>query len=153
VGRKHLDISVGGIRFSKINFSTIWQISSSDKRLSFAYEKNETHVSSIMTLLNARTRDTGYYECYLPLFGELRVKQYLYVYSESVDFNRVGIVFIPCIDREEGSRLQGRQSRAVFIRKGRRCCRALQADTPRRRHVAEKNHSVGRRNSGATGIK
>lgn len=58
------------------------QISRSDKRLSFTYEKNETHVSSTMTLSMARARDTGLYECYLPLFAELRVKQYLYVFSK-----------------------------------------------------------------------
>ncbi|XP_046457985.1 vascular endothelial growth factor receptor 1-like [Daphnia pulex] len=58
------------------------QISMSDKRLNFTYEKNETHVSSTMTLLKARARDTGFYECYLPLFGELRVKQYLYVFNK-----------------------------------------------------------------------
>ncbi|KAI9559363.1 hypothetical protein GHT06_016152 [Daphnia sinensis] len=56
-------------------------ISAMSERLNFTYEKNETHVWSTMTLIKARARDTGYYECYLPLFNEVRVKQYIYVYN------------------------------------------------------------------------
>lgn len=56
-------------------------ISAMNERLNFTFEKNETHVWSTMSLIKARARDTGYYECYLPLFNEVRVKQYIYVYN------------------------------------------------------------------------
>ena len=58
-----------------------FQVSNYNERVSFTAEKNETHVSSTMTIQAARPRDTGLYTCYLPLFGELEVKQYIYVYS------------------------------------------------------------------------
>ncbi|XP_057369375.1 vascular endothelial growth factor receptor 2-like [Daphnia carinata] len=56
-------------------------ISAMAERLNFIFEKNETHVWSTMTITKARARDTGCYECYLPLFNEVRVKQYLYIYN------------------------------------------------------------------------
>jgi hypothetical protein len=40
---------------------------------------NVTHISSTMTLMNARTTDTGEYECKLQQFPELFVRQYIYV--------------------------------------------------------------------------
>lgn len=66
-----------------LNLFFPFQISAMNERLNFTFEKNETHVWSTMSLIKARARDTGYYECYLPLFNEVRVKQYIYVYSKS----------------------------------------------------------------------
>ncbi|XP_057369372.1 vascular endothelial growth factor receptor 1-like isoform X2 [Daphnia carinata] len=50
--------------------------------------QNDTLVSSTITLRKATVKDTGFYECFLPQFPELRVRQYIYVY------NRRDLVFL-----------------------------------------------------------
>lgn len=60
----------------------VYQLSKRAERVVRTIFMNDTHVSSTMTLTKARATDTGLYECFLPQFPELRVKQYIYVYSK-----------------------------------------------------------------------
>lgn len=61
--------------------SQIQQLSGAAHRLTTVHDKNGTLVTSTLTITGARARDTGTYGCFLPLFPQLQVEQYVYVYS------------------------------------------------------------------------
>lgn len=62
------------------------KLSMARDRLSFQWDRNDTHTSSTMTLSGVRPRDSGLYGCYLTAMKWLYVKafvirQYVYVFS------------------------------------------------------------------------
>lgn len=55
-----------------------------DRRLSKTFNKNETHMTSTMTLTNTKTRDTGFFGCKGLPYGYQQTwitKQYVYVFG------------------------------------------------------------------------
>jgi hypothetical protein len=58
-------------------------LSDLDNRLRKTFGRNETHMTSTLSLANTRPKDTGYFGCRGPLgFSNTHtVKQYVYVFS------------------------------------------------------------------------
>lgn len=62
----------------------MWQVTDAVRRLNKKFIRNETHIVSTVTLLNTRTKDTGYFECkgtpnrYLQTAS---IKKYVYIYG------------------------------------------------------------------------
>ena len=55
-----------------------------ENRLSYTLSSNETHISSTMTLINLRSKDTGYYSCASDtevVFFSGEARKYVYVFS------------------------------------------------------------------------
>ena len=55
-----------------------------ENRLSYTLSSNETHISSTMTLINLRSKDTGYYSCASDTeayFFSGEARKYVYVFS------------------------------------------------------------------------
>lgn len=55
------------------------QTKDAKRRVSFTWNKNATHVSSTMTVMNAEPTETGHYICYVPSLPQYTIKNYVFV--------------------------------------------------------------------------
>ncbi|EFX77490.1 hypothetical protein DAPPUDRAFT_247620 [Daphnia pulex] len=53
-----------------------------NKRTTYATFVNDTYIASTLTLTDAKITDTGFYECHLQQFPDLKTEHYVYVWDK-----------------------------------------------------------------------